>query len=357
MSKTAILFPITAKRTVVLTCCAVWLFCSFIAQAFTLVIDPGHGGKDFGATGRITNEKSINLKVSKKLGDLIAKNMPEVKTVFTRSTDKFISLQERAKIANRENGDLFISIHVNSVAKRNRNRSTINGASVYTLGLHKSADNLEVAKRENSVMVLEDDYHERYEGFNPESAESYIIFELSQNKHFEQSLKLADEIQTELTETAGRGDRGVRQAGFWVLWSTSMPSVLIELDFICNPTQEKFMASEQGQNKMAQAIYNAISRYICTNGSLPAKIKNSNSVPIHDVDKTYKGKYTVIFLTTSAALGTDSPSLKNMSDVYHIQMGTLHRYCTSPVGSLAEAEKVLSSVKDNFPAAFIQKIE
>ncbi len=185
------------------------------ARDFIVVIDPGHGGKDIGAAGKITNEKTINLAVAKLLSDKIKDQFDDVKIVFTRDDDTFVSLKDRAAIANKAGGDLFISIHVNSVDKRNRNRSKIQGASVYTLGLHKSADNLEVAKRENSVMALEDDYTTTYEGFNPESAESYIIFELSQDKNMEQSVSFAQKIQAQLISTAGRDNRGVRQAGFY----------------------------------------------------------------------------------------------------------------------------------------------
>lgn len=231
------------------------------ANDFVLVIDPGHGGKDYGAIGKITNEKSINLAVAKLVGQMIDEEFDDVKIVFTRKSDTFISLKERADIANKAGGNLFISIHVNSVDKKSKNRSTVHGASVYTLGLHKSASNLEVAKRENAVITLESDYSAKYQGFDPNSTESYIVFEMSQNKHMEQSVAFAQEIENELIENAGRADKGVRQAGFWVLWATGMPSVLIELDFICNPTQEKFMASDKGQKKMATSIVNAFKRY------------------------------------------------------------------------------------------------
>ncbi|MDE5635449.1 MAG: N-acetylmuramoyl-L-alanine amidase, partial [Muribaculaceae bacterium] len=184
-----------------------------------------------------------------------------VKVVYTRSDDSFVSLKERADIANEAHGDLVVSIHVNSVAKKNRNRRTIAGAEVYTLGLHRSDDNLAVAMRENSVMSLEADHSEVYQGFDPESSESYIIFELSQSRHMDQSIEMAELVQQSLVSNANRVDKGVKQAGFWVLWATSMPSILIELDFICNPVQEKFLASEQGQKKLADAIYEGFLTY------------------------------------------------------------------------------------------------
>ena len=332
----------------------------FECYGFTLVIDPGHGGKDFGAVGKRTNEKTVNLNVAKYLGELMKENHPDVSTVFTRDKDVFVSLQDRARIANKAGGDLFVSIHVNSVDRKNRNRANIQGASVYSLGLHKSADNLEVAKRENSVMALESDYQERYEGFQPDRAESYIIFELSQNLHFEQSVRLADEIQHELINTAGRADKGVRQAGFWVLWATSMPSVLVELDFICNPTQEKYLASESGQKEMAKAIFNAVSRFVTSGGGLTAGRSRETEVTesgISELEGKHKGMYTVVFLTSSSSLKGNDSSLKGMKDVFHSIVGTLHRYSSVPVKDKAEAAAMLPDIQKIFPSAFIKKIE
>ncbi len=249
------------------------LLCAAIAPAsaagkaasenqFTLVIDPGHGGKDYGCVGKLTNEKTIVLDVAARLGKLIEKEYSDsINLVYTRSDDRFITLQDRARIANKAGGDLFISIHVNSVDKRTRGREKIHGASVYTVGLHKSDGNLAVAMRENSVIELEEDYTTTYQGFDPNSSESYIIFELSQDRHMRQSLEVASMIEDELIGTAGRADKGVRQAGFWVLWSTSMPAVLVELDFICNPEAERFLNSDAGKDKCAKAIYKAFSKY------------------------------------------------------------------------------------------------
>lgn len=227
---------------------------------FIVVIDAGHGGHDYGAIGKKTNEKTINLNVALKLGKLL-EDMEGVKVVYTRKGDYFKTLQERTDIANEAHGNLFISIHTNSVAKKAKNRLTVNGASTYTLGLHRSDENLEVAKRENSVIMLEDDYTTTYHGFDPNSTESYIIFELSQNKHLDQSIDFASHVQKEMVSTAGRTNRGVRQGGLYVLAKTSMPAVLIELDFICNPTCEKFLGSDSGQSKFAKAIFNAFKAY------------------------------------------------------------------------------------------------
>ncbi|MDE6085453.1 MAG: N-acetylmuramoyl-L-alanine amidase [Muribaculaceae bacterium] len=235
--------------------------CQLIARDFVLVIDPGHGGKDVGARGAKAYEKNINLAVAKLFGEKVKKECKDVKVVYTREDDSFVSLKDRAEIANKANGDLFVSIHVNSVSPKSKVRRTINGAEVYTLGLHKSEDNLSVAMRENSVMALEADHTETYQGFDPESSESYIIFELSQSRHMDQSIEMAELVQEALVNGAGRADKGVRQAGFWVLWATSMPSILVELDFICNPTQEKYLASKAGQEALADAIFDGFVTY------------------------------------------------------------------------------------------------
>ena len=193
---------------------------SISARDFVVIIDAGHGGYDGGAIGLTAKEKDINLAVAKLLGEKIKSGCNNVKVVYTRTTDKFVSLQQRANIANKAGGDLFISIHVNSLDKDNPKRTEVSGASVFTLGLHKTQDNLDVAKRENSVIELEQDFSTIYSGFDPNSTESYIIFEMNQNKHMLQSIEFAGAVQKELTSTSGRADRGVRQAGFWVLWAT-----------------------------------------------------------------------------------------------------------------------------------------
>lgn len=230
---------------------------------FTVVIDAGHGGKDVGAKGRKTNEKAVNLDVALALGRLIEKEYgkKEVKVVYTRDGDYFVTLQGRCDKANKANGNLFISIHCNNVDEKSPRRNTVNGASVYTLGLGRSKENLEVAKRENSVMMLEPDYTTTYSGFDPNSAESYIVFEMTQNRHLNQSIKFAALTQKQLVSNAGRADKGIRQDIFWVLVHTGMPAVLIELDFICNPTVEKFMMSDKGVDKMATSIFNAFCDY------------------------------------------------------------------------------------------------
>lgn len=232
------------------------------AKDFVVVVDAGHGGRDSGCVGTKAYEKNITLDVSKRLASLINNELSGVSALLTRSDDRFLTLQQRADFANRNNGDLFISIHVNSVSKESPRRTKVCGASVYTLGLDKSQNNLNVAMRENSVMELENDYTQTYKGFDPNSTESYIIFELNQNAHVRQSVEFASMAQSHLVNDAGRVDKGVRQDGFWVLWATGMPAVLVELDFICNPQSEAFLNSESGRQKCAQALFNSIKQYL-----------------------------------------------------------------------------------------------
>lgn len=207
--------------------------------------------------GKISKEKNINLNVALKLGNLIKKNCDDVKVIYTRSRDVFIPLDRRAEIANNAKADLFISVHTNALAK---NR-TAKGASTWTLGLAKSDANLEVAKRENSVILYESDYQTRYAGFNPNSAESYIIFEFMQDKYMEQSVHLASLVQKQFRHTCKRVDRGVHQAGFLVLKASAMPSILVELGFISTPEEERYLNSEAGANTMAKGIYHAFLNY------------------------------------------------------------------------------------------------
>lgn len=229
-------------------------------KKFTVVVDAGHGGKDIGATDNNTREKDINLKVALQLESLIKKKLKKANVVMTRDDDTYLTLQQRADVANKAKGDLFISIHTNSVDKSNKNRKTVAGSSVYVLGLHKDDNNMRVARRENSVIELEQNYEQKYSGFDPSKDESYIIFEMAQKKNLSQSIRFAEETQKQLVKS-GRKNRGVHQAGFWVLWATSMPSVLIELDFICNPTSAKYMISEKGSKELAEAIFKAVESY------------------------------------------------------------------------------------------------
>ncbi len=225
-------------------------------SAFTVVIDAGHGGKDPGALGARVQEKTLNLDVSKRLAKLIQANHSDVKVVMTRDIDKYLTLQERADIVNKNHADLFICIHTNAA----ENRKTC-GAETFVLGINKLESNLDVAMRENAVMTLEDDYQTKYQGFDPNSVESYIMFEFMQDQYIDKSLQFASLVQNEFTGTLKRSDRGVRQAAFWVLHKSACPSVLVEMGFISNAAEEKYLASEVGREAIAKAIYTAFDNY------------------------------------------------------------------------------------------------
>ena len=224
---------------------------------FTLVIDAGHGGGDAGARGKISKEKNINLNVALAFGRYVERNCPDVRVVYTRKTDVFVPLHERARIANRAKADLFMSIHTNALPKGKIAR----GMETYTLGMHRAADNLDVAKRENSVILFESDYKQHYEGFDPNSAESYIMFEFLQDRNMAQSVELARYVQRRTCAETGRANKGVKQAGFLVLRETSMPSCLIELGFITTPDEERYLNTSAGVDAMARGIYKAFVDY------------------------------------------------------------------------------------------------
>ena len=224
---------------------------------FTLVIDPGHGGHDAGAIGAISKEKDINLNIALAFGRYVEKNMPDVNVIYTRKTDVFIPLHQRADIANKAKADLFISVHTNSVGSGRY----VKGFQVYTLGMHRAKANLDVAMRENSVISMEKGYQQTYQGFDPNSSESYIMFEFMQNANMERSVELARMIQNSVCSSAGRIDKGVHQAGFLVLRESYMPSCLIELGFITAADEEEYLNSPAGIDAMAKGIYNAFVQY------------------------------------------------------------------------------------------------
>lgn len=398
-------FSRSIVRGILAICISVISVCCISARDFVITLDAGHGGKDYGAIGKITNEKSITLSVVRQLGALIEKNLPDVKVVYTRSNDVFIPLAQRAEISNHAGSDLFMSVHVNSVDKRNKRRTTIEGCQVYTLGLHKSAENLAVAKRENAVMELEADHTTKYAGFDPNSLESDIIFELSQSKRLDQSIEFADAIHSQLSSIAGRAPKGVRQAGFWVLWATSAPSVLVELDFICNPKSEIFLHSESGQEKMVAALYNAFCSYLNTYGSgivgralPPAKLitpegvtnvpytsnsnlltpntdnltgnsaasnivnenmenrekSNSRIMPVVDSDQTV---YYIQLLASSTPLNDTDSRLHGFESLEVYTENGLYKYVLGPTESLKDAKKLQKEVRKYFPECFIITME
>lgn len=238
-----------------------------------VVIDAGHGGHDPGAVGKSAKEKDVTLAIALKTGKFIQENLPDVEVIYTRKTDVFVELYRRARIANEAKADLFISIHCNA------NKSTTPyGAETYVMGLHKSDANLAVAQTENASILLEDDYHVKYDGFDPTSPEGYIFFTMLQNAYLDQSLTLASNVQKHFKERVNLFDRGVKQAGFLVLYKTTMPSVLIETGFISNAKEEKILASDEGQTYIASAIYRAVKDYKRMVEKTPA-VPEKESVP------------------------------------------------------------------------------
>ena len=325
-----------------------------------MVIDAGHGGKDPGALGKVSQEKDINLKVALKVGNMIKRNCKDVQVIYTRTSDVFISLDTRADIANNAKADLFISIHTNSVA----NSKTTLGASTWTLGLAKSQENLEVAKRENAVILYEDDYQTRYAGFDPRSSESSIIFEFMQDRFMEQSVHLASLIQQQFKNTCKRVDKGVHQAKFLVLRSTAMPSVLVELGFISTPEEERYLNTEYGTDTLARGIYNAFLEYKKTGSNKMLSSASGNSVnkpkvnpnPKQQVKSSTKdGKiiFMVQITTSSVALKPNDKKLKGLKGVRSYKEGNLYKYTYGASEDYNKIVKVRRDVLPSFKDAFI----
>lgn len=239
-------------------------------QKFTLVIDAGHGGKDAGALGKFSKEKTINLNVALAFGRYVEQNCPDVKVIYTRKTDIFIPLHERAAIANRNKADVFISIHTNSVASR----KPVTGLETYTMGMRRSGEKLSAAMRENEVVLIEDNYQQHYSGFDPRSPESYIIFEMINDKNMLESVELAKAIQKNVCRTAGRPDKGVKQDAFLVLRETSMPACLVELGYISTASEETYLNRSANIDAMGRGIYQAFVEYKNKKtGKLPAPVQ------------------------------------------------------------------------------------
>ncbi|MFC4874337.1 N-acetylmuramoyl-L-alanine amidase family protein [Negadavirga shengliensis] len=221
-----------------------------------IVIDAGHGGKDPGTIGKVSREKDVALALALKVGQYVEELLPDVEVIYTRKTDNFLELKERANIANRNRADLFISIHCNATAA-----TTVYGTETFVMGNKNFNANFEIVKRENAVILLEEDYQENYEGFDPQSPESYMMFNLMQKAYFANSLSLAEKIEKDFSGRVNRYSRGVKQAPFYVLWTTSMPSVLIETGFLSNVNEERYLNSKDGQTYIASGIYRAIKAY------------------------------------------------------------------------------------------------
>jgi len=315
----------------------------------TVVIDPGHGGKDTGALGKLTTEKAINLAVALKFGNYIKENLPDVKVVYTRSTDKFVELSERAAIANRNNADVFISIHCNSTETPN----SAYGAETFVMGESKNEKNLAVAKKENAAILLEDNT-DAYDNFDPNSTEAYILFSLSQSLYQSQSLTLADKVQKQFS-AKGRHDRGVQQAGFLVLWKTSMPSILVELGFINHAKEEQFLNSEKGQTQMALSLYRAFADYKrefeAENHTTPAEVEEKPA----EQGNTY---FSVQFASRDKKVASTDKAFSGVKEVEVYEYNGAFRYISGRFTDKAEATKRQAEVRklgysDAFVVAFI----
>ena len=315
----------------------------------TVVIDPGHGGKDPGAlsVNRKYQEKHITLSVALKLGNMIKEKYPHIKVIYTRSTDKYVELSQRAAIANRNKADLFISIHVNS-AKATQAR----GTETFVMGAHKSDDNFEVCKTENSVIVIEDDYQTKYEGFNPNSPESYIIFSLLQNMHQEQSIKYAAHVQGQFAKGPITVNRGVKQGGLLVLWKTTMPAVLTELGFISNPKDCAVLVSKSGQEQFARRLFNAFEAY-----KKEIEVTVAPDVNKKENEMSAEDFYAVQILSVAKVLPKGAYDLRGRTDVQYLKVGNLYKYYIGKYSSRQDAVAALPSIRESFPGAFVVHIK
>ena len=356
------------------------------AKKWVIVLDPGHGGRDPGALGSFSQEKNINLAIALKTGEYLIKNLENVKVVYTRVDDSTVDLLDRPQIANRNKADLFISIHANWAKNKN-----VSGTESFIMGLAKDEDNLAVAMKENEVILLEDDYSERYQGFDPKSPESYIIFTLMQNVFQKQSTDLAMKIQNQFRERANRNDRGVKQAGFWVLFNTTMPAVLIETGFITNAAEERYLNSTEGQEYLASAIFRACRDYInsidkMSNFGMAEKEENGKqpsvsaatvisadpgtvvsadagsagsvvSAEAATVISADAGNNEIIFMVqvASASARTEiSPaSFRGLTDIIEIHSQERYKYATGRFGEYADAVKYRRQIEQIYPDAFV----
>ncbi len=309
-------------------------------QIKTVVIDPGHGGKDPGAINNNFKEKDITLSVSLLLGKMIEEKYPNVTVKYTRSDDRFIPVYERANTANKIHADLFISIHVNSAKAKGAM-----GSETFVMGLDKSNSNFEVCQLENSVVVLEDDYTSKYEGFDPKNPESYIIFSLLQNSHLEQSLIFAGMIQ----ENMGKGpiyhNRGIKQDIFLVLWKCTMPSVLVELGFISNPSDLLVLTNKSNHERMAKGVFNAFEKY-------KEQYETKIDLPVTIVEKAPSTHYRIQVMSTQSIIKNGSPQMKGY-DLEYIKRDKSYKYTFGRFNTREEAKKELNEIKKAFPQAFI----
>lgn len=348
---------------------------TFGQKVKTVVLDAGHGGHDTGALGKNSREKDIALAIVLKLRDYIHENLKDIKVVTTRDDDTFVELYRRARIANENKADLFISVHCNAVRT-----STVNGAETFVMGLNKSEANLAVAKAENAAILLEDNYVEQYDGFDPGSPEGNIFFSMMQNAFLDRSLDFASQVQHQLVDNLNLSNRGVKQAGFLVLYKTAMPSVLIETGFISNPKDEKFLLSEKGQDQMAEAIFKSLRDYhlgvarknypepetsdnqivkphFAENESkTPEKSAISDSVSVESAE-TKEVAFRVQFISYPEAKPTDSKLFRGLEDVKMYFHKGLYKFTSGDFATFEQASKyrvevVKKGYKDAFVVAF-----
>ena len=344
-----------------------------------IVIDAGHGGKDPGTIspdGKY-KEKDITLSVALKLGALIKNNYPHIEVIYTRDKDEAVALDRRTEIANKNKAQLFISIHVNGVTSRSPS-----GSETFVMGADKSNSNFQVSMLENSVILLEgDDYQSRYEGFNPNDPESYIIFTLLQNAHLEQSLIMASLVQKHFNNGPIKINRGIKQAPFLVLWKTSMPSVLIELGFISNSGDLKILANKSSQDKLASLIFNAFEEYkkqydkgynnldyVAPLAQVTQKEPAKQSEPIKQVTKEQLSDssngsntvanihYRVQILSVNKVIPSNSNELKGEQNIDYLEKGSLFKYTIGQFQTRAQATIALKEIRKKFPQAFIIKV-
>ncbi len=317
-----------------------------ITKSWVVVIDAGHGGKDPGSVGRKSKEKDIALSLALKTGRYIEEKIDGVKVIYTRDKDEFVELYKRAEIANKSKADLFISIHCNGLSNR-----SVRGSETFAMGIHKDEGNLEVAMAENSVITLEDDYSTRYQGYDPNSSESFIAFSLMQNIYLEQSLNFASFVQSQFRDRVGLRDRGVKQAGFIVLWQTTMPSVLVEAGFISNSEEEKFLISEKGQDYVASAIFRAFRDY-----KLSIDQKSDFSTIKQDTQaEEFNDKidFRVQLSTSSTRKDINSEQFHKLPEISEIIAGKYYKYASGHFESYKEAALHRKIVQGKYPDAFV----
>lgn len=307
-----------------------------------VVIDAGHGGKDPGALGPRTKEKDIALAIALRTGEYITKYLPGVEVIYTRDKDVFIELYRRAKIANEAKADLFISIHCNAARS-----PSVFGTETYVMGLHRSSTNLDVAKLENAAILKEENYADMYEGFDPNLDEDYITLTMFQHAFLEQSTLLAEKVQEQFRERVKLKDRGVFQAGFIVLYRTTMPGILVETGFITNSKDEAFLNSDDGQAYIASAIFRAV-KYFKEESERPdnkAAVAKAGDVDIPEV-LAQEILFRVQFLSSRSPKPLDSKKFKGIKDLREYHQDGLYKYTAGNTASYEEAKSLLQQLKD-----------